>query len=252
VRPGGCIVKLGTAGNVNVVTAEPRPDRRTLTYCHVLPGRWYTIAATNAGAAAANWFREAFDPQDQMAGPEGQFVVDRLAAGAAPGSEGLLFHPFLQGERCPYWDPNLRGSFFGITTRHRLAHFARAVLEGVAFSLRDCKALLRELGMTPDHVRLMGGGARSTLWRQIVADVLDLELEVCEREATSFGAALLAGVSDGLLDFEAAAAQARTQTSEMVRPDPAAAARYARLYELYRDVVQALAPIYGRLSEATT
>jgi len=243
---------LGTAGNVNVVTAEPRPDRRTLTYCHVLPGRWYTITATNAGAAAVKWFREAFGLKEQLPGTRRRFLVDDLAAEAAPGSEGLLFHPFLQGERCPYWNPNLRGDFIGITTRHRLAHFARAVLEGVAFSLRDCMELVREMGVAPADVRLMGGGARSALWRQIMADVLNVELDVCEREVTSFGAALLAGVTGGVFGIEAAAAKARTRTSEVVRPNPADAARYARLHLLYRQVVQALAPVYERLSEAAT
>jgi xylulokinase len=249
VEPGQCIVKLGTAGNVNVVTAEPRPDRRTLTYCHVVPDRWYTIAATNSGASSAKWFREAFNLKARSPGAGGRFLVDRMAAEVPPGSEGLIFHPYLQGERSPYWDPALRGDFIGITIRHQQQHFARAVLEGVAFSLRDCVELVRDLGISITETRLMGGGACSALWRQIVANVLGMDLLVSAEGTTAYGAALLAGVASGVFSDVQEAAMSAIHTQGNVQSDPKNAARYAQLYPLYRQATQSLGPIYHALRE---
>ena len=244
VRPGQCIVKLGTAGNVNAVAAKPRPDRRTLTYSHVVPGQWFTVVPTNSGAAAAAWFREAFSLGAASTEQKGSLVVDDLAAEVAPGSEGLIFHPYLQGERAPHWDPNLRGGFVGVTVRHRQSHFARAVLEGIAFSLRDCLGLVRELNLPIAECYLLGGGARSALWRQILADVLDTELKVFSTETTSHGAALMAGVAAGVYVDVLDAARHAVRAVATVKPDPANAALYERLYVLYRQVAQSLAPLY--------
>jgi xylulokinase len=244
VKPGQCIVKLGTAGNVNVVAAEPRPDRRTLTYCHVMPGQWFTVVPTNCGAAAAAWFREAFSLQAAPTQQKDSLLVDQLAAEVAPGSKGLIFHPYLQGERAPHWDPKLRGGFVGVTVRHRQSHFARAVLEGVAFSMRDCMGLVRELGLPVAECTLMGGGARSALWRQVVADVLDKELKVFAAETTSYGAALIAGVAAGVYSDPADAARHAVRPAGTVQPDPANVAIYDRSYVRYQQVAQSLAPLY--------
>jgi xylulokinase len=250
VKPGQCIVKLGTAGNVSVVTAAPRPDRKTLTYRHVIPELWYTITATNSGASSANWFQDAFGLAAIPAEAADVSVVEHLAGGAPAGSEGLIFHPYLQGERSPYWDPLLRGDFVGITMSHALEHLCRAVLEGVAFSLRDCRELLRDLELPITEFRIMGGGARGRLWRQILADVFNSEMTVASAEATSYGAALVAGVAARVFSDLNTAARIRTRGHEIVQPDPKAAAVYARLFPVYRRVTQCLTPISHALGDA--
>jgi xylulokinase len=251
VEPGQCIVKLGTAGNVNVVTARPRPSEGTLTYRHVMPRRWYTIAATNSGTGSVTWFCDIFDIAKAMPRSESLPAMERLAGRVAPGSEGLIFHPYLQGERCPYWDPALRGDFVGITLRHQRQHFARAVLEGVAFSLRDCLQLLRELEVPTTQFLLMGGGARSALWRTIVADVLNVELEVAPTNVTAYGAALVAGVSSGVFGDLHQAANIKKTGRESILPDPRNAATYDRLHALYRRAAQRLAHIDHALHDST-
>ena len=177
IRPGQMILKLATAGNVNVMTAEPHPHPRTLTYSHVIPGMWYTVSATNTAASAERWFRDTFCQHEvEQAASEGRSVYELLHAMAAevpPGAEGLVFHPYLIGERSPYWDANLRGSFTGATMRHGKSHFVRALLEGVAYSLRDCLRTILEMQLPVDEIRLIGGGAKSNLWAQILADVFD-------------------------------------------------------------------------------
>ena len=247
VEPGQCIVKLGTSGTVNLITALPRPHPQTMTYYHLPAGRWCTIAATNSGAAAASWFGQAFNlGGDNL---ELAAAIDRLSAPLPPGSEGLIFHPYLQGERSPHWDPHLRGSFVGITVQHHQGHFARAVLEGVAFSLRECLDLLRGMDLPISQTRIMGGGARSAVWRQIVADVLHTELLLPDLESTAYGAALVAGVAGGLYSDVLEAARVARPVREVVVPGAKAVACYERLYPLYKRITQSLTPICHTLSD---
>jgi xylulokinase len=246
MRPGQGIVKLATSGAVNVVTAGPRPHRRTMTYKHLAPGCWYTILATSSGAASWAWFLRAFDMERAQA-ESGQ--GEALAEEAPPGSEGLLFHPYLQGERAPYWDAYLRGGFLGVTPRHGRAHFARAILEGVAYSLRDCLTMLEGLGLAVDEIYLTGGGARRPLWRQITADVLGRSLRCLAGEATAQGAALLAGVAVQAYDTVEQAARSGLK-AETLNPDARAADRYSKLFEVYRQAARSLAPVYHSLAEA--
>jgi xylulokinase len=246
LRPGQGIVKLATSGAVNVVTAAPQPHRTTMTYKHLSPGCWYTIAATSSGAASWAWFQRAFGREQAHADP-GEF--ESLAEQAPTGSEGLLFHPYLQGERAPYWDACLRGGFLGITPRHRAAHFARAVLEGVAYSLRDCLAMLEGLGLAVDEIHLTGGGARRALWRQITADVLGRSLRCPEGEATALGAALVAGVAVQAYDTVEQASRASLK-GNMLTPDAQAADRYSKLFLVYQQAAHGLAPVYHSLAAA--
>ena len=171
IRPGQMIVKLATAGNVNVMTAAAHPHPRTLTYSHVIPGLWYTVVATNTAASAERWFRDGFCQSEvERAAAGGVSVYDLLHESAKQipaGAEGLFFHPYLLGERAPYWDPNLRGSFVGATMRHGKAHFVRALLEGVAYSLRDCFRTIVDLQLPVDEVRDRRRG-KGDLWAQIV------------------------------------------------------------------------------------
>jgi xylulokinase len=245
VEIGQCIVKLATSGTVSVVTAEAKPRRQVMTYCHVVPQRWFTIAATNYGASAANWFSKSLLGQAQGSDADS---MDALAALAPPGSEGLIFHPYLQGERTPYWDPYLRGDFLGITARHQKPHFARAVLEGVSFALRDCLDALRAMNLTTSSFYLLGGGARSPLWQQITADILGVELNVPVGDAAAHGAALLAGVAvDQYASLEQGVSLA-LPTVTHVRPNEDTQTIYADLHAIYRQTKEALTNMYHELS----
>ena len=248
VEPGQCAVKLATAGNVNVMTAEAHPHPRTLTYSHVIPGLWYTVSATNSAAVCQRWFRDAFCEEEKRRAGETQenvyALMDRCAAESPIGAKGLLFHPYLQGERSPYWDPNLRGSFTGLTMRHTKADFIRALMEGVALSLRDCRRTIDEMGLPIDEVRLIGGGARSRVWSRMVCDVFGAPL-VCPAGCdASFGSALLAGVGIGLFPDERSAVEQCVKAETQLDPDPDAVRAYDRLFDIYRQIHDALENVY--------
>ena len=248
IEPGDAIVKLATAGNVNVMTAEAHPHPQTLTYSHIVPGMWYTVSATNAAAVCQRWFRDLFCEEEKRRGAElgvkSFELMDRLAETSPAGSNGLFFHPYLQGERCPYWDPKLRGSFTGIGMGSTRADFLRALLEGVAFSLRDCRSLIDELGLPMKRIFLIGGGARSRIWSEIVCNVMNVPVELPSPGDASFGAALLAGVGAGIYpDAQSAVRQCLT-ISRRIEPDPELSARYAGLFQTYRAIHDALAPVY--------
>ncbi len=253
IRPGQMVIKVATAGNVNVMTAKPHPHPRTLTYGHVVPGLWYTVTATNTAASAERWFRDVFCRQEaEQAARTGQNVYAQMhdaARQVPPGSEGLFFHPYLLGERSPYWDPDLRASFLGATMRHGKPHFVRALLEGVAYSLRDCYRTIVDMGLPVDEIRFVGGGSKSDLWTQIISAVLDRPIVRPAGHDSSFGAALLAGVGVGAFADPVQAVQQCVRVRDVVSPDPQAAEIYARLFPVYGRIHDGLAPIYGELSK---
>ena len=238
VEPGDLILKLATAGNVNAMTAEPHPHPRTLTYGHVVPGMWYSVSATNAAALCQRWFRDAF-------GFAGYKAMDAEAIQSPTGANGVMFHPYLQGERCPYWDPDLRASFTGVSISSTRGDFCRALLEGVAFSLRDCFRTLEEMRLPVKRIFLIGGGARSRLWSEIVANVFNRPVSVPTPGDASFGACLLAGVGIGLFPDVRAAVAKCLHVDRTIDPDPAAAVKYDHLFTCYRRIHDALAPVYG-------
>ena len=242
VAPGQCVVKLASAGNVNVMTSGPVPSRKTLTYSHVIPGLWYTVTATNSAATCMRWFRENFCAD--LSGANAYVRMDKEAAASPVGANGLTFHPYLQGERAPYWDSTLRASFTGATSRHRRGDFTRAVMEGVAFSLLDCRQVLDEMGLSLTQLRLIGGGAKSDLWSRIVCDAFGEELLRPEGCDASFGAALLAGVGTGVFSDEKDAVEKCVRIKDRFLPDTATHEEYARLFERYLKIHDALADIY--------
>ncbi|MDY0169138.1 MAG: xylulokinase [Thermoguttaceae bacterium] len=252
IEPGNMILKLATAGNVNVMTAEAHPHPKTLTYSHVIPGLWYTVVATNTAASAERWFRDHFCGEEvaraRNEGMSPYALMHEQAAGMPPGAEGLFFHPYLLGERAPYWDANLRGSFIGATMRHGKAHFLRALLEGVAYSLRDCFRTIVELGLKVDDIRLIGGGAKSALWSQIIADVFARPIIRPAGCDASFGAALLAGVGVGLFANAAEAVRCCTRVRDVVQPNPEAARVYAELFPMFCRIHDDLAETYTELT----
>ncbi len=198
VAPGVVALSLGTSGVVFATTDRPviEPNGRVHSFCHAVPGRWHMMGVMLSAAGSLRWFRDAVAPgasfEDLVAG----------AAEVAPGSDGLLFLPYLTGERTPHPDPLARGAFVGLTVRHDLRHMTRAVLEGVAFGLKDGLDLMIAAGVTPsDEIRASGGGIRSALWRQILADVLQTRIAtVSTEEGAAYGAALLAATGVGWFD----------------------------------------------------
>ena len=246
VEPGDLIIKLATAGNVNSMTDAAHPHPKTLTYSHIVPGMWYSVSATNAAALCMRWLRDAFyvaggDRRDLK---DAYAAIDREASASPVGANGVVFHPYLQGERCPYWDASLRASFTGVSISSTRGDFARALMEGVAFSLRDCYRTLEEMKLPVKRIFLIGGGARSRLWSEIVANVFDCTVAVPEPGDASFGAALLAGTGIGLFADVREAVAKCLKISRRIEPDAAVAARYGRLFAGYRAVHDALAPVY--------
>ena len=247
VSEGVVALTLGTSGVVFATTEKPfiESQGRLHAFCHSAPGRWHLMGVMLSAAGSLRWYRDSFAPgmgYDALLAPAG---------GVAAGSDGLLFLPYLTGERTPYPDPLARGAFVGITVRHTQAHFTRAVLEGVAFGLRDSFELLKSAGIASIHqVRVSGGGARSDLWRQILADVFEAELAtVNTTEGAAYGAALLAGVGVGQWSgVDAACAQA-IQITGRVAPQADQAALYRRWYAEYRALYPALQPAFVRMAQ---
>jgi len=240
VRKGNMTVKLATAGRICVVTDKAYPHPHLINYSHVVPGLWYPGTATKSCAASYRWYRDAFG---------GEYAdLDAEAAKIPAGCEGLLFHPYLNGELTPYADPYLKGSFTGVRAGHTKAHFTRAVLEGVALSLLDCKKTLDEIGIPHDDAAsIIGGGSGSFLWRQIVADVLGVSLELKENSDSSFGAAMLAGVAAGVFDGYNSAVQKCVKTVSVTNPNGENTSKYSEIFETYKKIHDALAPVYERM-----
>jgi len=245
IRPGDATVKLATAGTISIVRQAPEVHPTLINYPFVMPGLWYTITGTNSCASAHRWLRDRFFAQH---GSEAFEIMDAMAAATPAGAAGLLFHPYLQGERAPHWDPLLRASFIGMRFHHGPGHFVRALYEGIAFSLRDVLEQFRARGIDIRSVRIAGGGARSACWRQVVADILGVEVYLPRVTDASFGAALLAGIGAGLFADEYAAALACTEIVARTAPRADGGALYEELFDLYRRSHLALAPIDHALS----
>ncbi len=242
VEPGDLIIKLATAGNVNAMTATAHPHPKTLTYSHIVPGMWYSVSATNAAALCMRWFRDTWGFADYGA-------IDAEASSSPIGANGVFFHPYLQGERCPYWDANLRASFTGVSISSTRGDFARALMEGVAFSLRDCYRTLEEMRLPVKRIFLIGGGARSGLWSEIVANVFNCTVAVPTPADASFGACLLAGAGIGVFSDVKDAVAKCLHIDRTIVPDPSAAAKYDHLFTCYRRIHDALEPVYRMRKE---
>jgi xylulokinase len=248
VSPGVVSLTLGTSGVVFASTAQPfiEPEGRLHAFCHAVPGTWHLMGVTLAAAGSLQWYR------DTLAAGESFEALVNEAATAPAGSEGLIFLPYLSGERTPYPDPLARGAFVGLTVRHRRAHLTRAVLEGVAYSMKDCFALLGAAGLASvSQVRVSGGGAKSELWRSIMASVLGVELvTVNSTEGGAFGAALLAGVGVKSWPDVPSACAATISVRSGSAPDPGAQRVYAETYPHYRALYPALKPTFAGLAPA--
>lgn len=253
IRPGQSTIKLATAGRICVVTSRAYPHPLLFNYYHVIPGLWYPGTGTRSCAASYRWYRDTFGDYEkiisQVLETSSYALLDEAAERIPVGSEGLFFHPYLLGELTPYNDPYLRASFTGFSMRHTKAHANRAVLEGVAFSLRDCLSVINNLKMDISEARIIGGGARSRLWRQIIADVLGLEVKKAADDDSSLGAALLAAVSIGVFSTFEEAIDRSVKIEEIVRPNITNHQKYERLFAFYKEIRDNLANTYKKLHE---
>jgi xylulokinase len=238
--PGPVSVVLGTSGVVFGVLDrfEADAEARVHVFCHAVPGTWHAMGVMLSAAGSLQWLHDAVAPDASF-----DALMDE-AAKWPPGCEGLLFAPYLAGERTPHADPDARGAFVGLSLRHDRGALVRAVLEGVAYGLRDSLELLRALGVRPDVGRISGGGARSTLWREIVASVLALPLEtVAVEEGSAYGAALLAGCRDGTFSDPRAAAERCVHAAGTTDPQPSWVSAYEEGYARFRRLYPALRPL---------
>ena len=243
--PGDGAVKLATAGVIYQVTDGPLVRPPVSCYPHVVDGLYYTATGINSCASAHRWMRDQFFAADGFDG------MDALAAAVSIGSDGLLFHPYLQGERAPHWDPRLRADFLGVTMQHGRAHFARSLYEGIAYAIRDAMTVAEGLGMRYETIRLIGGGARSATWRQIMADVLGRQITLPANGDASFGAAVVAGIGVGVFtDVDDAVARCCRSVSTH-EPSATAHDRYTEFFEVYRDAQRQLVAINHRLHDLT-
>ena len=245
LRPGQCIAKLATAGNFNVFTDTPAPNAFSFCYNFVVPGMYYAAMATNMAAASYRWFRDSV--VHKCAPAMTYKEIDKLAAEIPPGSAGVIYHPYLNGERAPYFDPHLRANFFGISSYHDLRHMTRAVLEGVAYSLKDCLQASLNVGLKPDEVRIIGGGSKSPMWCQIVADVLERQVIKMRSDDSSLGSAMLAGVGCGAFSDFADAVRVCSVVDGSYEPIPANQERYNKMFEVYKGIQANLAPLQTKM-----
>lgn len=234
---GDTTVKLATAGRICVITDRAYPHRDLVNYSHIQKGLWYPGTATKAAASSLRWYRDTFGGNYRE--------LDAGAQDLPIGAEGLIYHPYINGELTPFADPALCGSFTGIRSTHTRAHFTRAVLEGVSLSLLHSKKTLLEIGVPlGDSAVLIGGGAKSPLWQRITADCLGMTLRVTESSDSSLGSAMLAGVAAGVFESPAKAAARCVHEIGTVTPDAANTAAYEKVFERYVRIAEALAPIY--------
>jgi xylulokinase len=248
VQEGDAYTYIGSSAWIALTTRHPifDPQRRTFTFVHLVPDLYFPLGTMQAAGGAYGWLERLLRGEKETSLYQ---EMDAQAATVPGGANGLLFLPYLLGERCPHWNPLARAAFVGLTMPHGRAELARAVLEGVAFNMRLILDALRAQGVRVEAMRLIGGGAQSAVWRQILADVygLPILLPALTAEATSLGAAIAGGVGVGLFpDFSVA--RRLIPVAEAERPDPARSQRYDALYALFQQAYTSLEPIFEQLA----
>lgn len=238
IKNGAMTIKLATAGRICVITDKSYPDKNLINYSHFIDGLWYPGTATKSCAASFRWFRDTFGGNYED--------LDNEAKKLNVGSDGLIFHPYLNGELTPYQNPNLCASFVGVRANHTQAHFARAVMEGVCMSMKDCLNALEKIGIPHDKKAvIIGGGGKSELWRQILADSLGITLIQKKYNDSSFGSAMLAGIATGVWKNVDEALDICNKTVSQTVPIQENNDKYNTLYKKYIAIQKALETIYG-------
>jgi len=257
VEEGIASCSVGTSGVLFAHMKKPNTDQllRTHTFCAAVPNEWHVMGVQLSSGGSLRWYRDtlAHDETDvaRTLGVDPYSLITREAATVPAGCEGLLFLPYLTGERCPYPDPYARGVFFGLTLRHTKAFMARAVLEGVAYGLRDSLEIFKEMGVQTTQIRLSGGGARSEVWRQIQADIYHREcVTINIDEGPAFGVALLAGVGTGLYPSVPEACRQTITVTHRIEPVETDAAIYERYYPIYRKLYADLKDDFAAVAQA--
>ena len=251
VELGCATVKLATAGRICVITDQSIPSHQFFNYKHIVPGLWYPGTGTRSCAASYKWYRDvfgAFEAQEaEKTGTSAYEVLNAAAEAVAPGSEGLFFHPYLLGEMTPYYDDRLRASFTGMGMHHTKGHFSRAVMEGISYSMRDCLEEIKKQNITVKDYRLIGGGAKGKLWRQILADVLGMPLTITKNNDSSLGSAMLAGVATGMFADFADSVEKCVEVADTVYPNPENQKIYDKGFAAYRRIQAAMADVYHEM-----
>ncbi|ADQ04015.1 xylulokinase [Caldicellulosiruptor owensensis OL] len=256
---GNGIVKTGvissTIGSSGVVFAhldefKIDPQGRVHTFCHAVPGKWHVMGVTQGAGLSLKWFRDNFAHIEKAAfefiDKDPYILMDQEAELANPGADGLIFLPYLMGERTPILDPYAKGIFFGITAKHTRREFIRAVMEGVVFSLKNCLDILHEMGIEVKEVRVSGGGAKSKLWKQIQADVFEMDVwTLNSKEGPAFGAAILAAVGAGEYQKVEEACDTMIQKVDSCRPNEKLFEIYRRTYKLYNSIYPRIKDLFN-------
>jgi xylulokinase len=255
VRTGVVSASLGTSGVVFAFADEVRtdPEGRAHTFCHAVPGKWHVMGVMLSAGGSLRWYRDTLCKEEMDRGAaEGRDPYEYIteAADQIPvGSEGLLFLPYLTGERTPHKDPDAKGAFIGLSLRHGKAHLSRAVLEGVSFGMRDSLEIIRELDVAVSEVRASGGGAKSRMWLQMLADSGHAPMvKINVDEGPAYGAAILASVAAGMYASVEEACDGIIREVERINPDPARGPEYDKWFKEYREAYQALAPGFSRMA----
>jgi len=256
VREGRVLSSIGTSGTVvapsKVVQVDP--EMRAHTFCHSVPGMWYVMGVVLSAGGSLRWFKDALGQLEKVAeeltGVDAYDLLTKEAQRAEPGSEGLVFLPYITGERTPHRDADARGVFFGLSARHTRAHLVRAVLEGITFAMRDSLEIIRGLGIRVEEIRATGGGAKSPFWRQLQADVYGAPVYTpTNTEGPAFGAALMAGVGAGLFHDLADAADELVHIATTAEPDSERVRVYDEFYGIFRSLYPALKERFSETAE---
>jgi xylulokinase len=256
IQPGVISSTIGTSGVVFASMDQFRMDPmgRTQTFCHAIPNTWHVMGVTQAAGLSMQWMRTQFGGMEReladFMGIDPYVLMDKEAERAKPGCDGLIYLPYLMGERAPHLDPNARGVFFGLTAKHGRCEMIRSVMEGVVYSLRDCLEIIRDMQVPINEVRASGGGGKSPLWRQMQADVFQTPIAVINsKEGPALGVALLAGVGAGVYKDVKEACERAIQVVNVQDPIQENIPVYEKYYEVYTDLYPALKDSYRKVTE---
>ncbi len=256
VKPGVISSTIGTSGVVFAYTDKVSIDPlgRVHTFCHAVPNTWHIMGVTQGAGLSLQWFRNNFCREEistaSLMGVDPYYLMDKAAEKVEAGSNGLLYLPYLMGERTPHLDPDCRGVFFGLSAKHTKKEVLRSVMEGVVYSLKDCLEIIKELGVDVSEVRASGGGGKSPLWRQMQADVFGTEIcTINASEGPAFGVAILAGVGSGVYKSVSEACEATIQVKTRQQADQAITAKYNEYYKLYRSLYTSLKQDFKTLAK---
>ena len=252
VENGSAFTTIGTSGVVYLHSDKVSIDPlgRVHTFCCAVPGEWHMMGVTQGAGLSVKWFRDTFCGEEkQSAGEKVYKLMDEMAERPPIGSNRLLYLPYLMGERTPHLDPNARGVFFGMSAMHTKDDFIRAVMEGVGFSLNDCLSVFGELGISAENMLACGGGAKSRLWRGILADIYNCPISLpSSDEGPALGSAILAMTAAGIYKDVREAAKAVVGIKETVTPDAARHAEYEKYYNIYKGLYPALKSNFEKLA----